>query len=80
MKTKEELNALKEEAKEHSRNAQALRDEELEKVAGGAIGHISCTNPGCKYYRSIFIVAAAATCDNCGAEMEWVAEGFYVPD
>ncbi len=57
-----------------------LTDEEPEKVSGGMIGHISCTNPNCRYYRSIFIVGAGPICDICGAETEWVDEGFYIPD
>ncbi len=58
----------------------ALNDEKMEKVAGGAIGHISCSNPQCANYRSCFIVGAGAYCPKCGAEMVWVEEGFYVPD
>ncbi len=58
-----------------------LTDEKLEDVSGGAlIGHISCSNPNCSHYRSVFILGAGATCSLCGWDMEWVDEGFPVKE
>ena len=47
MKTKEELNALKDEVETVNRKLAELTDEELEQVAGGVMMRYTCTNPNC---------------------------------
>ena len=57
MKSKEELNALKEEVETVSKKLHELTDEELEQVSGGAYFYgamglytnIKCSNPDCIY-------------------------------
>ena len=46
MKTKEKLNALKEEVETLNKKLSELTEEELKQVAGGE-GHISCWCPDC---------------------------------
>ena len=47
MKTKEELNELKEEVKAVNKKLHELTEEELEQVAGGVMMRYTCTNPNC---------------------------------
>ena len=47
MKTKQELDALREETEKMKQKLAELTEEELQQVAGGVMMRYTCTNPNC---------------------------------
>ena len=74
MKTKEELNALKEDVETLSKKLNGLTEEELKEVTGGynindvMYTAMRCENPECGYAtrKSGFWVAVVEKCPKCG--------------
>ena len=70
MKTKEELNALKEEVETLNKKLAELSEEELEQIAAGAIGgkyYFFCK--GCGYNTRDYKIGLAGTCPLCDGKI-----------
>ena len=76
MKTKEELNALKEEVETLNKKLAELTDEELAQVFGGStigqIGTFTCPNSACKNHDRTW-VTQLRECYLCGTTLVWVS-------
>ena len=68
MKTKEELNALKEEVEAESKQRCELTEEEAAQVRGGGVGIVcnrECIDPWCSNYL-VQVFTNRTTCHICG--------------
>ena len=71
MKTKEELNALKEEVENLNKKLAELTEEELEQISGGDNSipcYCYCPNPECPQYNERRYILRTK-CEECGSKM-----------
>ena len=75
MKTKEELNTLKEEVEALNKKLHELTDEELAKVAGGGVIYVNgqCLNMYCADYGKKFN-RALMICPTCHSSLSLITE------
>ena len=77
MKTKEELNALKEEAETLNKKLAELSEEELAQVSGGVYqgpGTFVCSNSSCELSKTPLVTYGYAGCHRCGSELIQVGD------